>query len=350
MKNSSNQIIKTIVFIVITATACGQLSVETTSPTNEGTITSTSDTLTSNTITPYIPITPRPAQTETPYFTITPKHNPTYTLTEIPYVTLTPMPTLTETPYPTITDGTKPTWTPRPTDTPTSTPYSHTDILQRRGEAIQILLPLDKPTIYIQNLEIAANSEVSFLLIPQENLEWGRITLNKIPLDRPSIWFSLYGIEDGTILAQETAVYIEWNKSGVPMDQEYLMIVTNPGEVMNYDLEIRTSRRILFEEGTSSTTVEGVLTGNSYNSYKVHAERGQTISVNVISGEDFAVVEVIGVIDFTYDCVGDDLVTSCAFTGSKTQDYEISVYSKTTMLGAELPSTPINYTLEVSVE
>ena len=106
----------------------------------------------------------------------------------------------------------------------------------------------------------------------------------------------------------------------------------------------------MFEEGTSSTTVEGVLTRDSYNTYKVHAERGQTISVNVISGEDLAVVEVIGVIDFKSDCSVYDLLTSCAFTGSRTQDYEIGVYSKTTMLGAEFPSTPINYTLEISVE
>ena len=85
MKNTSNQIIISIVLIVSTATACGQISVGTT---------------TSNTITPNIPITPRPAQTETPYVTITPRHNPAYTLTEIPYITFTPMPTLTENPLP----------------------------------------------------------------------------------------------------------------------------------------------------------------------------------------------------------------------------------------------------------
>jgi hypothetical protein len=161
---------------------------------------------------------------------------------------------------------------------------------------------------------------------------------------------SIYGMSDGTFLVNgQQSGATSWQGT-LPNTQDYAIDVIGGKKPADYTLSITVNpispqsqrTRIQFARGATSTTVQGGLAANETDYYVLRASQGQSMTVNVSSHGNNALLTIYGLTD------GIPLVRGTAsgatsFNGilPLTQDYAIDVTSN---------GTAVNYNMGITIQ
>ena len=254
----------------------------------------------------------------------------------------TPLPTNTPAPTETasLSTDTQAPATAAPSDTPvsTDTPVPTTAIPVPTDTTVLAggkIVFKDGGTTGSASGNLFANGAVQYLL----RALGGQLMVVSVVSPQNQAILSVKGVQGGQTLLAKSKGWINF-RTYLPSNQQYALGVSS-SSATNYLLTVDVPARIKFASGTTSATVTGLASSGPNISYVLKALKGQTMTVQVDSGNDKVYLATYGYDTWNQLIDPADQATSASFTLPKTEDYVIYVIQ---------PKNPSDFTLSVIIK
>lgn len=178
-------------------------------------------------------------------------------------------------------------------------------------------------------------NQIQYYVLPAQANQFAIVTINS---PEGSVLLTMYGLQDGQPLTRSASGSPTY-QGVLPATQDYMIQAVSSGVAANYTLQVIIPLRIQFAPGGVAATYNGAFNALGTDFYILHAQAGQTLSVNIAAPQNNVLLTIYGIQD------GQPLIRSVSgatsFNGvlPGTQDYMIEAVG----IG------PGTYTMDVAV-
>jgi len=110
------------------------------------------------------------------------------------------------------------------------------------------------------------------------------------------VLLAVTGLSDGQPYLRSAAGATAW-QGKLPATQDYSLKAISSGAASSYTLQVTIPARIVFQPGTTGTTVDGRLGAQGQNEYTLRALKGQRMTVTLESPRSDVLLEIYGLED-----------------------------------------------------
>jgi hypothetical protein len=173
---------------------------------------------------------------------------------------------------------------------------------------------------------VQGNTGDSFVVSYVAHAEKGQTMLVNIDSPQSDVFLTIYGFQDGQPLIRSVMGSAQF-RGTLPATQDYIIEAVRTGQPGDFNLQVTVPRRIQFQPGAISASVNGSVSAHAVTSYILGAQAGQTMTVTLTSPAHNVLLTIYGLDD------GSPLVryvsgaSSWSGTLPATQDYVVEAFA-----------------------